>query len=303
MNAMSAFEPFFMIARTAGPLLLIFGVLQSAWSARRGDQRGSQALIAGVMMSVLGWVGPWAFKGLLGSPAKAPAAEPTPTPTPSTPSVTTEPFTLNLNIVVIAALATVLLVAASVLVRTVLPRLAERRARAAEAANVRDLAVKAWGGWLDRYRVVDQKFLEFDRDLELLLRYPMLRDYRQPETVAVVEAMTLCRPLATDEPPADVADIDGTEFAQAVRTYEARFATAMAVARQANRSRLSRQEQESLRLARQLLAVAQDSGASPAERRSAYERVIKTLRGFLTIDDTAVQQLETSVPLLAIAAT
>ncbi len=62
-------------------------------------------------------------------------------------------------------------------------------------------------------------------------------------------------------------------------------------------SQFSDAERKRLATAQQLLAVALDQSATPAERQVAYRRVREEVDGLLALSDEAVERLETKVAL------
>lgn len=62
-------------------------------------------------------------------------------------------------------------------------------------------------------------------------------------------------------------------------------------------SQFSETERKRLATAQQLLAVALDQSATPAERQIAYRRVRDEVDGLLALSDEAVERLEKKVAL------
>ena len=68
-------------------------------------------------------------------------------------------------------------------------------------------------------------------------------------------------------------------------------------ARRVRDSQFSETERKRLATAQQLLAVALDQSATPAERQIAYRRVRDEVDGLLALSDEAVERLEKKVAL------
>lgn len=244
----------------------------------------------------------------------APTMTPTPTPTVEVQhKIDVQPIHLNTTLIVMIVLAGVALVALLLVrgpVAASLKNNAERRRAAAEAekqfrekeARKRAENVSKWSSYVNTYKEIDNRFLEYDRDLELLLKYPLMRDYRQPETIAMIHAMDACRPLFSENCPDGIDNVDNSEFAKAVREYRDSFNKAEGLAKRIFDSRMSEKERKAIRLAQQLLAVVNDKGASAGERQNAYEKIISTLKDFLPVHETARVELESRSGLKAIEA-
>ena len=79
--------------------------------------------------------------------------------------------------------------------------------------------------------------------------------------------------------------------------YEVAFDLAERDARRLKDSTFSTAERKRLDTAQQLLAVAVDQAATPAERQVAYRRVREELDGLISLSDDAVDRLEKKVAL------
>lgn len=127
---------------------------------------------------------------------------------------------------------------------------------------------------------------------------------------AAIRAMTTAgamrRSLSEDHAPAydttteNLVDLD---YPRAVIAFEAAFDVAERRVRRIGRSDFSRKDRRSLDLALTLLGTARDEAAYPAERRAAYERVIRileTLERPITIAPEDRDAIETSLAMPAI---
>jgi hypothetical protein len=88
-----------------------------------------------------------------------------------------------------------------------------------------------------------------------------------------------------------------TEYREAVNDYEVAFDVAEKDARRLRDSTFTDAERHRLDTAKQLLTVAIDEAATPAERQLAYRRVRQELDGLISLSDEAVEVLEKKVAL------
>ena len=87
------------------------------------------------------------------------------------------------------------------------------------------------------------------------------------------------------------------EYRNAVADFEVAFDVAERDARRLKDSSFTEVERKRLDTAKQLLTVAIDQAATPAERQIAYRRVREELDGLISLSDGAIEVLETQVML------
>lgn len=144
---------------------------------------------------------------------------------------------------------------------------------------------------------VTARWLEYELDVARMIAFPTMSDGRQPLTAAFLRAKKIAdrlRPASTD---ARVSAEQVAEYRGAVTDYEVAFDLAERDARRVRDSQFSDAERKRLATAQQLLAVALDQSATPAERQVAYRRVREEVDGLLALSDEAVERLETKVAL------
>ena len=73
------------------------------------------------------------------------------------------------------------------------------------------------------------------------------------------------------------------------------FDTAEREARRRRDSGFTEAEQGSLNRARKLVATADDDGATPAERQTAYKKLREELRGIIDVPTAAAEHIERSI--------
>ncbi|MBD0023979.1 MULTISPECIES: hypothetical protein [Gordonia] len=142
---------------------------------------------------------------------------------------------------------------------------------------------------------VDERWFAYEMDLATLIDYPMLIDLREPLT----EAFHRARVRAGTLRPADAADVDdpadAERYRNAVDEYVVSFDTAEREARRRRDSGFTEAEQGSLNRARKLVATADDDGATPAERQTAYKKLREELRGIIDVPTAAAEHIERSI--------
>src|SRR5690606_40632784 len=88
-----------------------------------------------------------------------------------------------------------------------------------------------------------------------------------------------------------------SEYRDAVTDFEVAFDVAEREARRVRDSSFTEAERKRLDTAKQLLSVAIDQAATPAERQVAYRRVREELDGLISLSDEAIEVLEEKVSL------
>lgn len=149
----------------------------------------------------------------------------------------------------------------------------------------------------DAHDEVTQRWLTYELDVAKLIAFPAMSDGRRPLTAAFLRA----KKVADRARPASASGkIDAeslAEYREAVNDFEVAFDVAEQDARRLRDSSFSEVERKRLDTAQQLLSVAVDQAATPAERQLAYKRVRQELDGLIAISDEAVEVLERDVAL------
>lgn len=144
---------------------------------------------------------------------------------------------------------------------------------------------------------VTSRWLEYELDVAKLIAYPTISDGRQPLTAAFLRAKRNADRLRPATAKAHLTDQELAAYASAVTDYEVAFDVAEREARRLKDSDFSEAERKRLQTAQQLLSVAVDGGATPAERQVAYKRVREELDGLIVVSDDAITILEEKVAL------
>jgi len=139
---------------------------------------------------------------------------------------------------------------------------------------------------------VNRRWLDYELDVGKLIDHPVMTDVREPLTVAFLRAKREAdglRPATPEEvrTPARLA-----EYRAAVHGFELAFEVAEREALRIKDSKFTVSERQRLATARQLLRIASDGAATPAERQTAYKRARRELDGLIVLPVAAVAALE-----------
>ncbi|GAA4424969.1 hypothetical protein GCM10023169_22150 [Georgenia halophila] len=139
---------------------------------------------------------------------------------------------------------------------------------------------------------VQRRWLSYELDVARLIDFPMMSDMREPLTVDFHRAKRHADSLK----PADAKELKDPDRFVAYRSAVQDLAVAFDVAeREARRRRTSDftgTEREVLSRAKNLIAIAEDRGATHAERQTAYRRAMRELEGLVAVPDVASEAME-----------
>ncbi|MBT1004050.1 hypothetical protein KIH31_15795 [Paenarthrobacter sp. DKR-5] len=182
-------------------------------------------------------------------------------------------------------------------------RASERRhQRRVELYNLKNQAQQSEQVRVDEVRrlmnahdAVNKRWLEYELDVAKLIDFPMMSDVREPLTVGFLRAKREADALHPDQPEElrDKAALE--QYRSAVTAFEVAFDVAEREARRVKDSNFSGPERQRLATARQLLTIAVDEAATPAERQTAYKRARRELDGLIALPDAALAALEAKV--------
>ncbi len=144
---------------------------------------------------------------------------------------------------------------------------------------------------------VTQRWLEYELDVAKIIDFPAMSDGRQPLTAAFLKAKRVADGLRPASATAKVTADQVAEYRAAVTDYEVAFDLAERDARRQSDSGFTEAERKRLQKAKQLLTVAVDAAATPAERQAAYKRARRELDGLIAVSDEAIVVLEKRVAL------
>jgi hypothetical protein len=139
----------------------------------------------------------------------------------------------------------------------------------------------------------DARWLDYEVDIARLLDFPLMTDMRNPLTVEFHKARQRADLLRPERPDDMLGDRSAhLEYREAVHEYVSAFEIAETEAVRRRRSDFSEDDQQRLARAQNLLRLAQDEGASPQERQSAYARAGRELDGLIALPAAARAGLE-----------
>jgi hypothetical protein len=147
------------------------------------------------------------------------------------------------------------------------------------------------------HNAVVARWLEYELDVAKLIAFPAMSDGRQPLTAGFLRAKKHADNLRPGSERSRVTDGQLNDYRNAVTEFEVAFDLAERDARRVRDSSFSPSERKRLDTAKQLLSVAVDQAATPAERQVAYKRVREELDGLIAVSDEAMEVLETKVAL------
>ena len=144
---------------------------------------------------------------------------------------------------------------------------------------------------------VTARWLDYELDVAKLIAFPAMSDGRQPLTAAFLRAKRVADGLRPASAKARLTKDQLTEYRNAVADFEVAFDVAERDARRLKDSSFTTVERKRLDTAKQLLTIAIDQAATPAERQVAYRRVREELDGLISLSDEAIEVLEGKVAL------
>ena len=142
-----------------------------------------------------------------------------------------------------------------------------------------------------------RRWLDYELDVAKIIAFPAMSDGRQPLTAAFLRAKRIADGLRPASAKAKLTREQLAEYRNAVADFEVAFDVAERDARRLKDSSFTDGERKRLDTAKQLLTVAIDQAATPAERQLAYKRVREELDGLISLSDGAIEVLEQQVML------
>lgn len=141
------------------------------------------------------------------------------------------------------------------------------------------------------------RWLEYELDVAKMIAYPAMSDGRQELTAAFLRAKKVADRMRPADSDATITETELAAYRNAVTDYEVAFEVAEREARRVRDAGFSPAERKRLDTAQQLLSIAVDEAATPAERQLAYRRVREELDGLISLSDAAIDELERRVAL------
>ena len=314
-------------------VLVFLGAIAARWM--RGGISFAQVLgylASGVLLVGVFAIGPARLMGLItGTPtegkedaavadagAAAATGVPAPTsaaPTPSPAKPTTEAaeplvhvpgFNLNWGLVaaIVGGLILLIVVIAVVMVVVVPAYRRRHNALTAQRAEQADLAAarqRLYDSLTERHGKVNAAYTEFLLDIFAILERPALNDVTVASTAAFLDAHARATDLRPTTCP--TANDALSDYEAAVRDLDRTWAAADTHARRVGTDLMTEGERRKVSLAISALTKARDTGASTAERQTAYKKAMELLKGIIPIQEQTRGALEIeSRQVLALAA-
>ena len=142
---------------------------------------------------------------------------------------------------------------------------------------------------------INRRWLEYELDVARIIAFPTMSDGREPLTAAFLRAKKVADGLRPESARVRLDAPTMNEYRDAVHDYEVAFEIAEQDARRRRDTGFEPAERKRLETAQQLLSVAVDQAATPAERQLAYRRVRQELDGLIALSDEAIEVLESRV--------
>lgn len=157
---------------------------------------------------------------------------------------------------------------------------------------------KQWIELVERCDDVIKKWSNYELDPAKILDFPLLSDMREELTRQFHSALRRAKHLRPDNinKVKGVSALD-SPFAKAVDELESAFMAAEIEAKRIRWSRFSKEERKRLDMAKKLLDIAMNEGASEHERQSAYKRMQKELEGLIVVPDATILALAEKINL------
>lgn len=228
-----------------------------------------------------------------------PSPEPTPTPAPE-PAEPAAPVPWEWIGAIAGIVVATLLV--GILIWFLISRgkvnLADRKKRAeARAQRQKDLNAK-WAASLATHNTLDEKWASYEESLDSILANPLMRNLEDPAVAAAVRAMGRAQSLRSASAPhlgldETIASSGASDYLDAVNEYQTALEAAQRKSELRGLDEFSKSDRDKIELARRMLAMAMDPGATESERQTSYERVIKIVKGLrLSVPKKAFSRVE-----------
>jgi hypothetical protein len=149
----------------------------------------------------------------------------------------------------------------------------------------------------DEHDAITARWLDYELDVAKIIAFPAMSDGRQPLTATFLRAKRKADGLRPASAKARLSKEALAEYRDAVTEFATAFEIAERDARRIRDSSFTEAERKRLDTAKQLLTVAIDQAATPAERQLAYRRVREELDGLILLSDGAIEALEERVAL------
>lgn len=147
---------------------------------------------------------------------------------------------------------------------------------------------------LDVFHEVMSSINSYQEDIVKIIKFPVMTDRTDPFTLNLAKAINKANRL--------VSSAGTKEFEDAVDKLEDAFLKAESNAIKLSTTTLNEAERKKTALAKDLIKVASNEGATENEKKVAFAQVFKTLEGVVTIPENAVDSFRMQLGLKEIEA-
>lgn len=211
----------------------------------------------------------------------SPIAE-APAPAASSPSTTDVPWELLGFVAVILTI----IGAVAIGIIFVVPHIKKN-------TNNKSENIRAWKTLVNRHEKIRAQWVAYEMDMDKLIDMPVMTDMREPVIIALHKALKTASSLVPKSlDKFAYTPVKDSAFLAAVNDLEVALNGAEQTAKKIAWSKFTKEERRSLSTAKQMLSLATDAGASPAERQAAYKRVFKELQGLIEFPAKARLEIE-----------
>ena len=162
-----------------------------------------------------------------------------------------------------------------------------------KTTNNKSENIRAWKTLINRHEKIRAQWAAYEMDMDKLIDMPVMTDMREPVIITLHKALKTASSLAPKSlDKFAYTPVKDSAFLAAVNDLEVALNSAEQTAKKIAWSKFTKEERRSLSTAKQMLSLATDAGASPAERQAAYKRVFKELQGLIEFPAKARLEIE-----------
>jgi hypothetical protein len=225
---------------------------------------------------------------------KTPETTQSPTNAATVPNVSGKSSAVDIpwETISLVALGVIALFIAIIVLRTIIKSHGKRQ-------RIYTSNMSQWDALFAKHRDVKTAWADYEMDINKVIDYPAMTDTTDPVTLTLHKALeraSLLQPRADKSLRASPA-VD-TSYAEAVNDLHRAFTEAEKNAKKVAWSGFTDQERRQLSQAKDLLAMAYNTSASPSERQSAYKQAMKRLEGLIVPPQQALLAIEQRMPIL-----
>ena len=164
-----------------------------------------------------------------------------------------------------------------------------------ENAAVTSSLKDGWDALYARRDLLVLEWSKYETDISLMIDYPIMTDYTDPEIRKVITAMQGIRKAEMATPDRESTDPHTSALQDAVDEFEVSLRAAERYARRYGQTRLDPKEQQKLSTARTALNIILDEEAPSSEVAAAYKTLRSSLKGIIDVPVQALAAVEARV--------